>query len=334
MKQRHARIVIVGAGPSGVGVATRLHDAGVDGILVLDRLPHIGGITGFYTDDSTPSFVLWTQGRVVRGSDFARMLGHELGVRSIECQLQTLVRSVNLDDKTLEVFSPTAGLCPIAADVLVLACGAREKNVAERGWIFGKRPARVLCSLPVLQMKQRGMDLSASQWGIVGSEAISYAVGAEVAPPEAARPRCVMFDQRSWPSSTLARLYFMPKVDPTYIGSLRHVHIAGGEAVLGVLAEGERSEPVPLDAVLVTGSLVPNTDLLLAAGIPTDAQSRCPSRLQVAELEQRGVFLVGNVRGRGFGGQRAFYDGVFRARRILKYLRDRELVGDAPVRVR
>jgi protoporphyrinogen oxidase len=46
------RIVIIGAGPTGLGAAFRLKQLGYQNFAVYDRLPHIGGLAGSFTDSA------------------------------------------------------------------------------------------------------------------------------------------------------------------------------------------------------------------------------------------------------------------------------------------
>ena len=46
------KIIILGAGPTGLGAAYRLKELGHENFAMYDRLGHIGGLASSYTDDA------------------------------------------------------------------------------------------------------------------------------------------------------------------------------------------------------------------------------------------------------------------------------------------
>ena len=50
MEPHQKKIVIIGAGPTGLGAAYRLKELGYTNFMVYDRLPHIGGLASSFTD--------------------------------------------------------------------------------------------------------------------------------------------------------------------------------------------------------------------------------------------------------------------------------------------
>ncbi|HEY1628590.1 MAG TPA: NAD(P)-binding protein, partial [Tepidisphaeraceae bacterium] len=46
------KIVIIGAGPTGLGAAYRLKELGYKNFQVYDRLPYIGGLASSFTDSA------------------------------------------------------------------------------------------------------------------------------------------------------------------------------------------------------------------------------------------------------------------------------------------
>lgn len=52
MPHHQKKIIIIGAGPTGLGAAYRLKELGYQNFQVYDRLPHIGGLASSYTDSA------------------------------------------------------------------------------------------------------------------------------------------------------------------------------------------------------------------------------------------------------------------------------------------
>ena len=52
------RILILGAGPTGLGAAWRLHELGHADWLLLERAPYAGGLAASFTDDAGFTWVV------------------------------------------------------------------------------------------------------------------------------------------------------------------------------------------------------------------------------------------------------------------------------------
>ena len=101
-ERRHFKVVVVGAGPSGVGMVTGLTRGGVnaDDILVVDRSQHVGGIPHKYGDGDGQgggrTFVDWTGGQIVTGGEFAAGLRDELSSTGVHVWTGTHVKQLLL----------------------------------------------------------------------------------------------------------------------------------------------------------------------------------------------------------------------------------------------
>ena len=76
----HVKVVIVGAGPAGIGAAVGLVKRGIHSVVLLERRNEIGGIPALYKKkrDGIATFALWTQGRFVFGEDYVQQLNKKL----------------------------------------------------------------------------------------------------------------------------------------------------------------------------------------------------------------------------------------------------------------
>src|SRR5262249_39312078 len=152
-----ADAVVIGAGPAGVAAAARLKQRGVSQVLVLERSPYIGGVPARYKADGVATFLQLPIPRVVSGATYARQLAHDLRRCGAETHLESTVTWVDLDARVLGVLSPDGGRYEVQARAILFACGAREKTAVEQGWIYGRRPARVYNSLPMIDLMWHGL---------------------------------------------------------------------------------------------------------------------------------------------------------------------------------
>src|SRR5829696_6204251 len=83
------KIVIIGAGPTGLGAAYRLKELGYRNFQMYDRLPHIGGLASSFTDSAG---FTWDIGGHVMFSHykyydqcFEKLMGDEFQMNNREC---------------------------------------------------------------------------------------------------------------------------------------------------------------------------------------------------------------------------------------------------------
>jgi protoporphyrinogen oxidase len=89
MEQQNKKIVILGAGPTGLGAAYRLKELGYKNFHMYDRLGHLGGLASSYTD---PAGFTWDVGGHVMFSHykyyddvFDRLMGDDYQMNMREC---------------------------------------------------------------------------------------------------------------------------------------------------------------------------------------------------------------------------------------------------------
>ena len=74
--RKHVRVIIVGAGPAGIGTAIHLAHKGVHPVLLIDRAEQVGGIPALCRKKpgAVPTFVSQAHARIVAGEEFAAHL--------------------------------------------------------------------------------------------------------------------------------------------------------------------------------------------------------------------------------------------------------------------
>ncbi|MBU2646600.1 NAD(P)-binding protein [bacterium] len=321
------QIVIIGAGPSGAGAALRLSRAGYRDILILDRFDRIGGIAGKYCHLGRPTFVRWSTGRILHGPEYADRLARKLTRAGIETRLETTVLRFLPEEKELQVVSAREGAYRVRADTVLFACGARERTRVERGWIFGQRPARVYHTLHLLELMSHSTEIPPARFHLLGSEEIAYSLAEKLGHVNGAP---LLIDHEESPGCSLfSRLYFFRKGQPRRIPAVREIRIQGQQGMEGIVLKNASSESIPADNLILTGNLIPNTELLATASIPFSAETRQILPEALKKLQGQGIFITGNMQGSTSGGERAYLSGFMTAARIMNYLKSNREPGQS-----
>jgi pyruvate/2-oxoglutarate dehydrogenase complex dihydrolipoamide dehydrogenase (E3) component len=288
-------------------------------VLLIDRTARLGGVPAHYVprDGGVPTFGVWTRGQVLFGQEYVRRLTERLDQTETERALETEVLGAHRTQRELTVLSPRLGKKTIAADAIVLACGAREKSRAERAWIHGTRPARVFYTLQLLQLLDANELLPTRQPIVLGSDLIGFSAAAMLR--AAGAESALIIDRRSRPRSTLLeRLYFHRWGRSPWRPAERFVQIEGEGSAHGVRLD--ESDSRACDGVVLSGELVPNSGLAIAAGLEVRMPERVPVVRSRSELSERGWFAAGNVLGGFHGAERCYLNGLGVARAVARYL--------------
>ena len=140
MKELHYEAIVIGGGAAGMAAALELVKNNVS-CAILEREPNLGGIL---TQCIHNGFGLIEFNEELSGPEFAEKFEEQVVQKNITYFLSTTVMEIQEAEgkKVLYCYSSQWGILKIAAKVLVLAMGCRERN---RGNIRipGDRPAGV-----------------------------------------------------------------------------------------------------------------------------------------------------------------------------------------------
>lgn len=316
---KHVKVAVIGAGPAGIGVALGLAKRKVGPVLLIERCDELGGLPARYKRKSggVPTFVVWTQGRVLYGEELAEQLRAKLLKNRVEVWLESQVIEIEPKEKRLTLMSTAHGKASVTADAFVLACGAREKTLMERGWLTGSRPARLYFTNHLLDFLNRNEFLPMKQPAIVGSDLIAYSAAAKLKAYGSVESN--MIDIRRRPvCSRFERLYFRRWCRPKWYGAVQSALIAGTQSVEAVelLNDGR----IACDCIVISGDLIPNSELALLGGLDVGLPSRNPSVDKSQQLSIPGWFAVGNILGGFHGAQWCYFNGLRVAKRVVRYL--------------
>jgi NADPH-dependent 2,4-dienoyl-CoA reductase/sulfur reductase-like enzyme len=315
------RVAVVGAGPAGIGTAVGLAKRGGGPVLLLERWDEAGGVPAKYRSGpgALATYIDYARARVLVGQRFSEGLLARLARTDVELRLESTVIGLDVEHRQLTVVDPHQGKHAIRADAIVLAVGAREENVTERGWIAGSRSGRVFFTMQLLQLLHCQRQLGWKDTAVVGSDVIAYLAAAEL--KTAGAQRVQMFDALAKPETPwLQRWYFRRWVNPRWEPASSLVLTSGKEGEQGVKLAGGRR--VSCDALVVSGRLVPNAELLIEAGLEVQTSTGVPRVSRGGRLASPGWFVAGNAIGGFHGGQWAYYHGLRVAKNVARYLHD------------
>ncbi|MGW8670495.1 NAD(P)/FAD-dependent oxidoreductase [Streptomyces niveus] len=321
-RERAVDVLVVGAGPAGLALASRLAATGEAGVEVVDREDEPGGVprhclhAGFGTRDlrrpmTGPAYALHWADAAVRAGATLRTGVTVTGWSGAPAT----------DSLAVDVTSP-AGLERITARAVVLATGARERPRSAR-LVPGTRPAGVLTTGEL----QRTVRLHRRPVGrralVVGAESVSYSAartlreaGVEVVAMVTELPH----HQVSPATALDARLrHGVPLLVGTRVGELLGRGRLSGVALRR--ADG-RSTTVACDTVVFTGDWIPDHELARLGGVTLDPATRGPAVDGAFRTDRAGLFAVGNLlRGIEPAGTAA-REGLLAAGPVLRHLTD------------
>jgi NADPH-dependent 2,4-dienoyl-CoA reductase/sulfur reductase-like enzyme len=318
--KKHYKVIIIGAGPAGVGVAVKLHRLGVTNIAVVERNTEIGGIPSFYKSKKggVRTFVRWSRGGIpVIGESYAKHLEKALKNTSADIKLESQVLEINIKDKSITYVNPKEGKQTISADAIVFATGAREKNQAERQWVAGARPSRVFFTKQLLNLTDRYGVHPINKPVIIGSDVIAYAVSAKLRSHGAAEP--IILDEYESPQCPVhERTYFKLYTNPKYYGFPGKSAIIKGRWVAKAVEIGDVR--FNADGIVLTGELTPNSELPLMGKLSVKTPSRIPVLDSDFQFPEKGWFGAGNFIGGFHGAEWCYFHGRKVAKKVAKYL--------------
>ncbi|MFE6029874.1 NAD(P)/FAD-dependent oxidoreductase [Streptomyces niveus] len=321
-RERAVDVLVVGAGPAGLALASRLAATCEAGVEVVDREDEPGGVprhclhAGFGTRDlrrpmTGPAYALHWADAAVRAGATLRTGVTVTGWSGAPAT----------DSLAVDVTSP-AGLERITARAVVLATGARERPRSAR-LVPGTRPAGVFTTGEL----QRTVRLHRRPVGrralVVGAETVSYSAartlreaGVEVVAMVTELPH----HQVSPATALDARLrHGVPLLVGTRVGELLGRGRLSGVALRR--ADG-RSTTVACDTVVFTGDWIPDHELARLGGVTLDPATRGPAVDGAFRTDRAGVFAVGNLlRGIEPAGTAA-REGLLATGPVLRHLTD------------
>ncbi|HOI43475.1 MAG TPA: FAD-dependent oxidoreductase [Elusimicrobiales bacterium] len=290
-------LVVVGGGPAGMAAALAARDAGVRDILLLERDQHLGGILNQCIH---PGFGLHRFKAELTGPEYAdRFAKLTASAPEIEVSLRSFV--VGLTPERRVSYLKPGALEEVRARAVIMATGCRERT-REMIPIPGTRPAGVYPAGLAQKMVNMEGWIPGREAVIIGSGDIGLIMARRMA-LEGVRVRAVVEIQDK--TRGLVRNVVQCLEDfgiPLY---MRHkvAAIRGRDRVEAVevvrVDDALAAVPgsgftLPCDTVLVSVGLIPENELLEAAGAAIDPRTNGPVSAELNGTSIPGVFACGN----------------------------------------
>ena len=286
---RSVDVVVVGAGPAGLSLATRLRERGVARVLVVEREATAGGVPRHCVH---PGFGARDLHRFLSGPSYARALVQRALATGVEIETSTFVTRV--DPQGAQITSP-AGISRVEARAVVLATGARERPRAARA-VPGDRPAGVFTTGQLQQWTYLEKLPVGRRALVVGAEHVSFSA---ILTLRHAGVRTVALvtplgrHQSVRGAQTLARAARVPVVTNT-----RVIEIIGRRRVQSVVLEDlatQKQWRESVDTVVFTGDWIPDNELARLAGVDIDVGTRGPATDVNGRTNIPSLYAAGNV---------------------------------------
>ncbi|MFD7861945.1 FAD-dependent oxidoreductase [Streptomyces sp. NPDC059783] len=309
-RERTVDVLVVGAGPAGLGAAAALAAAGVRRVEVLEREQAAGGVPRHCHH---PGFGSTRAGGGSSGPEYARRC-----VTAAERAGATLRTGVTATGwtgpRTLDITGP-GGLERITAGAVVLATGARERPRSAR-LVPGTRPEGVYTTGELQQAVHLHHQRIGRRAVVVGDEPISVAAAGTL---RAAGVHLVarVTDRPPALPAALAPWLGAPLLTRTTVTAL-----TGRTRLTGVAlrhADG-RTTTLACDTVVFTGDWIPEHELARSGGVPLDPGTRGPAHDAAHRTARPGVFAVGNLLHAVERAGTAAAEGQAVAAPVLRYL--------------
>ena len=318
---KHFRVVIIGAGPAGIGAAIALSRFGIKSIALVERSDKIGGIPSLYKKKTggVRTFIRWSRGGIpVFGEEYANSLKRKLAKTDVKIWLQSQVLDIEANEKKIIFVNPVKGIMSLTADAVIMACGSREKTPSERGWLTGSRPIRVFFTKQLLQLIDGNDLLPMHNPVIIGSDLIAYAAAAKL--KYAGSQEAIVIDNGRGPKcSYVERLYFRRWSQPSFRSSaFKSVEVVGSKTASGIRLSKD-GNLIPCDGIVVCGELIPNSELALQGLLKVELPSRKPVVGRNYQLSKLGWFAAGNMLGGYHGAEWCYFNGRRVARAVKNY---------------
>ena len=290
MKRGPCQVVVIGAGPGGLSIATELKRLGVVNVALLERESTAGGIPRHCGHSP---FGMREFQRVLRGAEYSRRLSAQAEQAGVEIRLNTTVTELGQRGE-LSLSTPD-GLQQLNAERVVICSGAREKPRSAR-LVSGTRPQGVTTTGALQSMIYLKQQRPFNRPVIIGSEVVAFSAllscrHAGIKPVAMIEAKPVISCWRF--SSLLPRLLGTAVLTKT---SLETIIGQGKVEAVKIKQHSGKLITLECDGVIFTGKFIGESSLAKIAGFEIDAETNSPLVDVYGRCSNTNYFASGNLR--------------------------------------
>ncbi len=295
MPVEKVKVLIVGAGPTGLAAALQLHELGVKDVLIVEREPEAGGIPRLCHH---VGFGLRDLHRATSGPRYARYYVQQIYKKDIPLRTSTTI--TGWDDTTTLTYSSPQGIGTIEAQTVLLATGCRERPRSSR-LIPGSRPTGIFTTGSLQRFVDEHHLPIGKQAVIVGAELVSLSAlitlrqaGVKVTKMITEYPKHQIYlpyvPIRWLLMDTYARTGIVTNAKISNIFGKRRV-----EGVEIIHRETGETDIIDCDTMVFTGGWIPENELARRGGLTIDIGTKGPRIDSAYRTSIPGIFAAGNL---------------------------------------
>lgn len=291
-------LVIVGGGPAGMAAAVSAYENGVKDILLLERDRHLGGILNqcIHTGFGIEYFK-----ELLTGPEYAyRFIEKIRNTPGIDISLRSFVVRLE-NDRTLTYLKP-GKICRVKPRALIMATGCRERT-REMVHIPGTRPAGIFSAGLAQKLINIEGLLPGKEVVIIGSGDIGLIMARRFT-LEGAKVKAIIEIRPTTTGLVRNVVQCVEDFDIPIYFNHKVMKISGKNRVESItvskvdrdMAEAPGSSfEIECDTLLMSVGLIPENELIEAAGARMDRKTNSPVSAEVNHTSIPGVFVCGNA---------------------------------------